>query len=193
MLRLFVAVTLPEPVLAACARETARVEAALGPLARALRFPRGEGLHFTLKFLGSTPEDQEPALREALARAASGIPPFEVALAGLQAFPTPRRPRVVFLGVTAGAAPMARLAAAVEEALSPLGFPSESRAFTAHVTLARVKDPQRAAKVGERLAALPAADVARFRVADVALMRSELSAGGSRYTALHRAPLAGPA
>lgn len=191
MLRLFIAVTLPEEALAACAKETRRVEAGLGAFARGVRFPRGEGLHFTLKFLGPTPEEQLGELEQALTRAAALAPPFPVVLGGLQAFPSPRKPRVVYLGVTEGAAPMARVALAVEQHVAPLGFPTEHRAFTAHVTLARVKDPKAAPKVGERLAALPPVEVARFEVQDVALMRSELSPGGSRYAALARFPLTG--
>jgi 2'-5' RNA ligase len=190
MLRLFIAVTLPEDALRACAEETRRVEAALGPLARGVRFPRGEGLHFTLKFLGATPDDQLAPIASALELAARERPPFALALEGLQAFPSARKPRVVFLGATEGSEPMARLAEAVERHVAPLGFPSEGRGFTAHVTLARVKDFKAAPRIGERLQALEAKRVARIEVADVALMRSELDSSGSRYSALARARLA---
>ncbi|HEY3448240.1 MAG TPA: RNA 2',3'-cyclic phosphodiesterase [Myxococcales bacterium] len=189
MLRLFIAVTLPEEALAACGRETRRVEEALGPLAKGVRFPRGEGLHFTLKFLGPTDEELVAPLKSALEQAAAQVAPFSLVLKGLQAFPNPRRPRVVFLATAEGAGPMKSLAAAVEEHVSPLGFPSEERAYTPHVTLARVKDFKAAQKIGTRIAELPAVEVARFEVRDVALMLSELSAGGSRYTALARLAL----
>ncbi|MGC4121071.1 MAG: RNA 2',3'-cyclic phosphodiesterase [Myxococcales bacterium] len=189
MLRLFIAVTLPEDALAACGRETKRVEQALGPLAKGVRFPRAEGLHFTLKFLGPVPEEQVAPIRAALEKAAATVSPFSLALGGLQAFPNPRRPRVVYLATAEGGLPMKSLAAAVEEQVSSLGFPSEERGFTPHVTLARVKDFKAAQRIGARIAELPAADVARFEVKDVALMLSELGAGGSRYSALARCKL----
>jgi len=189
MLRLFIAVTLPDEARARCADEAARVGRALGPLARGVRFPREEGLHFTLKFLGHVPEEQELPICAALAKAATEAAPFPLSLAGLQAFPSARRPRVVTLGVAQGGPEMTRLAAAVERHVAPLGFPTEARAFTPHVTLARVKDFKAAAQIGERIAALRAEEVARVEVGDVALMRSELSPGGSRYSALYRAPL----
>jgi 2'-5' RNA ligase len=181
MLRLFVAVNLSPDALGACGLELRRVELALGPHARAVRFPRSEGLHFTIKFLGWTPEETLEPIRAGLAQAAAEVPPFEVVLAGLEAFPSIKRPRVLFLGVSAGGEPMRELAARVEERLAPLGFPADRRGFTPHLTLGRVKEPRLAARVGERFAAIPAQEVARFRVDQLFLMQSELSPGGSRY------------
>lgn len=191
MLRLFIAVTLSEDALARCAEETARVERALGPFAHAVRFPREEGLHFTLKFLGAVPEDQESALRGALDLAGREAPPFALELGGLEAFPSAKRPRVIYLEAPKGGPEMTRLAAAVERHVAPLGYPTERRAFTPHVTLARVKDPRSAQRVGERVAALPARKVAELEVREVSLMRSVLSPGGSHYSALYRARLGG--
>jgi len=189
MLRLFIAVTLPQAALEACARESKRVEKALGQLARGVRFPRGEGLHFTLKFLGPTPQEMVAAIRGALEIAAREVEPFSLTLGGLQAFPSSRKPRVVFLGVREGGEPMTRLAAAVEERVAPLGFATEARGFTPHVTLARVKDFKAAPQIGERLATLEAIEIARVEVREVALMLSQLDSQGSRYSALARLPL----
>jgi hypothetical protein len=85
-----------------------------GPLARGVRFPREEGLYFTLKFLGHVPEEQELPICAALAKAATEAAPFPLSLGGLQAFPSARRPRVVYLGVAQVGPEMTRLAAAVE-------------------------------------------------------------------------------
>ncbi|MGI5863091.1 MAG: RNA 2',3'-cyclic phosphodiesterase [Myxococcales bacterium] len=193
MVRLFIAVTLDEAALEACARETQRLEAALGKLAKGVRFPRPEGLHFTIKFLGWTAEELMPAIHEGLARAAAPLRPFSLRLEGLEAFPSVRRPRVVYLNVVEGAEEMTRLAERVEAELAPLGFPTEKRGFTPHVTLARVKDPKTAARVGESVAAAPPLRVATMQVAKVSLMRSELSPGGSKYTELAGFALGGSA
>jgi 2'-5' RNA ligase len=182
-------VTLPEQALAACARETRRIEQALGPLAKALRFPHGEGLHFTLKFLGEAGEEQVAPIIDRLTYAVNGATQFTVALKGLEAFPSARKPRVVFLGASEGGAPMIRLAQAFEEAITPLGFPANEHPFTPHVTLARVKDVEASREIGERLETLEAIEVARFEVGEVALMQSTLDSTGSRYSALRRLPL----
>ena len=83
---------------------------------------------------------------------------------------------------------MVRLAAAVEESLAPLGYPTEQHAFTPHVTLARVKDTKNS-NICKLISNLSNIEIARVEVRDVALMRSELGAGGSRYFALHRSLL----
>lgn len=193
MLRLFVAVNLPPEVLAACELERHRVERALGPLVRKVRFPHPEGLHFTIKFLGWTPEETLEPVRAGLARAATLLAPFDLTLAGLEAFPSMKRPRVLFLGVSEGGEPLSLLAQGVEEQLAPLGFPTERRGFTPHLTLGRVKEPQSAARIGARFAAIPAQEVARFRVERLALMQSELSPGGSHYLTLAEFSLGGRA
>jgi 2'-5' RNA ligase len=189
VLRLFVAAMVPRAALALCDAELRRVEAALGPLARALRMERSEKLHFTLKFLGQAAEASVPAIAEAVARAASGSVPFDVTLEGLGAFPDTRRPRVVFLGASEGARPLLDLAAAVEREVSPLGFPSDPRGFSPHLTLARVRDPKQAPRLGAQLVRIPPLKVASFRIVEVALMQSLLGPEGSRYAQLARAPL----
>ncbi|MCL6640552.1 MAG: RNA 2',3'-cyclic phosphodiesterase [Candidatus Rokubacteria bacterium] len=148
-----------------------------------------ENLHVTLKFLGSVEEERLTAVGEALASVASAARGFELAVAGLGAFPTPTRPRVVWAGIAGGAEPLASLAAAVEVALEPLGFPREKRPFVGHVTLGRVREPRRAPGLARALTA--AADRAFGRTAAdrLTLMRSDLSPRGARYTPLGSWPL----
>jgi RNA 2',3'-cyclic 3'-phosphodiesterase len=190
MIRLFVAVTLPEPALEACAAQRARVERALGVSASAVRFSRPESLHFTLKFLGWTGEDSVTAIRAALEQAAREAPPFRLVLGGLEAFPSTRLPRVVFLGVEAGGAELVRLAAGVESHVAPLGFPSEARPFAPHVTLLRVREPRLAAEVAERLSGLVVPAFAPVDVGSFSLMQSELLPAGARYSEVARYALA---
>jgi 2'-5' RNA ligase len=143
-----------------------------------------------MKFLGGIDEARVPALVEALRVAATDRHAFDLEVASLGAFPSPTRPRVLWAGVTQGQAPLAALATAVDDALAPLGFPREARAFTAHVTLARVREPRRAPALAEALAAAATRRFGRLMIEHVALMRSDLSPRGARYTALATVPLA---
>src|SRR5438132_10091831 len=102
-----------------------------------------ECIHLTRKFLGDIQEMQVEALREILKRAAAPARPFTLEARGLGAFPNPRAPRVIWLGLHGSHDDMAdlqRLQAAVEDGLAGLGFPKEARAFTPHLTLARIRD-----------------------------------------------------
>jgi len=182
MLRLFVAVALPEDALRACGEEARRVERALGRLSQSVRFARPEGLHFTLKFLGWTPEDQAPAIASRLDAIAAEAHPFPLALQGFEAFPSAKRPRVVFIPAVEGGEPLKAIAQRVEEEIAPLGFPTEGRPFVPHITLLRVKEPKNAARIGGKLTGLVAGPRVTLEVRELILMRSELHPSGSRYT-----------
>jgi 2'-5' RNA ligase len=192
MLRTFIAVPLPEEALRGCSSKAHALERALGPLASRVRFARAEGIHLTLKFLGATPEDDTSSIVEALARAAASIRAFPMAFAGLAGFPSLSRPRVVFLEASAGAKSLVALAQRVEEEVAPLGFPTEQRRFTPHLTLARVKDPGFAPRIGALLArASVDAPDARCEAKSIALFASRLHPAGASYRSLAHVPLGG--
>jgi 2'-5' RNA ligase len=141
-----------------------------------------ENLHITLKFLGGVDEGRLPTVVAAL-DAAVTVGAFDVAVRGLGAFPTPTRPRVIWAG-TAPAPAFTRLAESVDRALVALGFSPEGRAFTAHVTLGRVREPRRDAALTAALEAAATRAFGSLRVERVSLMRSDPSPRGARYTEL---------
>ena len=87
--------------------------------------------------------------------------PMGILLGGAGAFPAARRPRVVWLGMDAGARELVALAAALERALKPRGFERESRAFSPHLTIGRVRESRD--DWTPRLAEAPEADPVRTR------------------------------
>jgi len=145
-------------------------------------------LHITLKFLGHVDEARVPALTSALRAALADRRAFDVAVRGLGAFPSPTRPRVLWAGLEDATGGMTALAERVDACCGRLGFPSETRAFAAHVTLGRVREARRQPALAEALAR--PADFGGVRVDRVSLMRSELSPHGARYSELFAAPLA---
>lgn len=146
-------------------------------------------LHVTLKFLGEVDPSRLAGVAEALRAVAAASRAFDLGLAGVGAFPSPSRPRVLWAGVAEGADVLADLARRIDEALGALAFERETRPFTGHVTLGRVRVPRSA----PALAAMLAADAGRVfglvRVGEIALMRSDLSPQGSRYTVVETWPL----
>jgi 2'-5' RNA ligase len=146
-----------------------------------------DNLHLTLKFLGGVDAERLEAVATALTAAAAGSTVFDLVVRGLGAFPSPTRPRVLWAGVDEGRAAAATLARGVDDALAALGFEREARAFAPHVTLGRVRVPRPAPRLAEALAA--GGHFGRQPVASVALMRSDLSSRGARYSELATAPL----
>ena len=97
--------------------------------------------------------------------------------------------RVVWVGVDGDTEALADLAGRIEDAMEPLGFARERRAFNAHLTLARVRDdasPVERERIFDALAAFSAVAMPSFRATEVSLMRSTLGPGGATYDALAR-------
>jgi RNA 2',3'-cyclic 3'-phosphodiesterase len=173
-MRLFFAMQLPADV-----REKLRptVDAARRAAGDAVGFGKIEQLHFTLAFLGETQRVDDACAAAAEVRS----PPFEVAIAGAGAFPSPARPRVLWLGVSDGAQQMIEVADALCAALRKRGFAQEERPFRPHLTLGRVRPRgDKAARRG--LEAIPAGELARFAVGELALMQSILGSGGAKHS-----------
>jgi 2'-5' RNA ligase len=197
-LRAFVAVEVSETV---AERAGALVDRLRGSSAGGeVKWVQPHHFHLTLKFLGQTPRPDLPALSEALQRVSATAAPFTLELGGLGAFPTVRRPRVVWLGVTAGGEALARLAGATETACEALGWAREEKPYRAHLTLGRVRERSRGAP--SRPAARPEAltraleresgsEAGETRVERIVLVRSELGRGGPVYTVLDAFPLSG--
>jgi 2'-5' RNA ligase len=139
--RVFVALDIPEEVRAALGKLIAR----LRPVCRAARWVRIEGVHLTLKFIGEVqPEKIEP-IKASLARIRF---PNHIGLKfrNVGFFPNERRPHVFWAGIDAGPE-LGALAAAVEASLEPHGIAKEQRAFSPHLTLARL-EPRRGPNAG---------------------------------------------
>jgi len=182
-IRSFVAVDLGAPVqhaVRALQDELVRIKADV-------RWVRPEGLHVTLKFLGSVEATRLERVRVALATALADQPALHVHVHGLGAFPGWRRPRVVWIGLQGDG--MVQLAARVEDALAPLGFEREQRPFTPHLTVGRVNSPRGWARLEEVCKAHLDDDFGESDIDAVTIYRSTLQRGGAVYTLLWTIPL----
>lgn len=133
--RIFVAVVLTRELREAIGG----VRTLLGGASERLRWVPPENLHLTLKFLGEITPAQMARVVEATREAAQGVAPFAITLAGLGAFPTARRPRVVWVGVHEGSERLVALAGVLDRALGRRKFSREARPFQAHLTVARAR------------------------------------------------------
>ena len=175
-MRLFVALELPEPAVAALAAWARRAER------EGLRLVPRESLHVTLAFLGERPDEDVEAIVGALEEAPREPVPLR---ARAPAWLPPRRPSVLAVDLDDPDDACARLQAAVSESLAALGvFTPEKRAFRPHVTVARVR---RGARVDKSLPEI--SDPMTFAAAALTLYRSRLSPKGASYDALARTPL----
>jgi len=158
------------------------------PAARLIRWVAPSSIHITLKFLGDVEANQLPALHDALVKACEDTPPFVLTLAGLGAFPNTKRPNNLWVGATGQVEVAAQLAQKIDAACTTLGFPRETRPFTTHLTLGRVKkdvSPSERASIGAMVEAMRVNALGDLRVDHVSVMKSELRPSGSVYTRLY--------
>lgn len=185
-MRLFVAVDPPEPLRSALGAE---IEG-LRRLAPGAKWVRPESIHVTLAFLGATDDEKVPAISQALERVGRAHRPLVLEARGGGAFGGKRKPRVLWVGLEGDLEPLAMLQKAVEEALVPLGYQPEERAFRPHLTLARARDPRGDPALAPCAEELQTASLGSFPVEELILYRSDLSPKGAVYTPVARAPLA---
>lgn len=183
--RTFIAVPL-DPHLA---EVVAAVEQRLESAGARLRWVKPNNLHFTLRFLGHISAAQLVRVRTAVREAAAGFPAFTIRLQGVGAFPSERRPQVIWIGVAQGQERFGDLAAALDDRLARQRFPKEPRRFEAHLTLARVKEPGLWGSLGPLLAPLRAVDVGEQVVRSLIVMESQLRPSGALYTPVEEVPL----
>ena len=151
------------------------------------RWTRSDGWHVTLKFLGTTWPRLVPTVEEAVVAAATRVASFGSALTEVGAFPSGRRARVLWAGLADSDGRFGELVKILDHLLAEYFVP-ERRAFTPHLTLARLTPPRDVDEVAPGLLGMPVASEA-FPVDALTLYRSHLSAKGATYEALVRRPL----
>lgn len=148
-------------------------------------------MHVTLAFLGRTPDEQLADVTAAIETAASSAKAFDVELDRPGRFPPGGRPRVVYLGVGAGAPAVLALGERVRIELQRRAIPFDAKPLRAHVTLGRMREDAELADARAVAAAVTAMRVPhlRFRVDSVTAFESVLSPRGPRYTPRATIPL----
>lgn len=178
MLRLFVAVDLPETV-----KET--LVAMQRGLAGAKWVTRDQ-MHLTLHFLGEVSEDRAELIHQALESVQAEA--FMMALRGTGTFPSQGKARVLWAGIPANPLLIA-LHAAVGAALKQTGYQPEERPYSPHITLARFKEAPSALTLRQYLDNHRQFHVDSFPVEQFILYRSTLAPGGAIYQHEHVYPL----
>ena len=181
-IRSFIAIELPREIKLAIASLQDKLKASGGA---PVRWVDPDNIHLTLKFLGDIDTGITGRIAAALEEAARGTHPFKVEVSGLGVFPNPRRVQVIWVGLTGELEKLGQLQKRIEDGLVPLGFPAEGRAFTPHLTLARVRDyagPDERQKLGQLIEKTEFDAKYAIKVNTVQLMRSQLTREGPVYT-----------
>jgi 2'-5' RNA ligase len=191
-MRLFVALDIDDAIR----ERISRFAEQMRPLAQNARWVKDESLHVTLKFIGERPDSTVNEI-EAVLKSIQ-VPEFRISYRGAGFFPTSKAARIFWIGIEADDE-LKQLAAATEATLAEIGIPREDRAFSPHLTLARVsgrsgdsgwhkgdKSNRQFLKLQEFLQKNSAPDFGSMTSHEFFLYRSELSSKGSQYTKISR-------
>jgi 2'-5' RNA ligase len=184
LIRSFIAVELPSGLKNELAELETQLKKASPPV---VKWVDPNSIHVTLKFLGEIFEASIDELMLAIEESAQGILPFQLEVRGVGAFPNLERPQVLWTGVKGELEKIAQLQKRIESNTEQLGFPRESRVFSPHLTLGRVRDeagPNERRRLGKLLADTTFTALHNVDVDAVNLMKSQLTPGGATYSCL---------
>jgi 2'-5' RNA ligase len=185
MIRAFIAIDVPASVQHALAD----IRQAFQELTLPLRWVQPTQLHLTLKFLGDISEAQIPDITRAMQRVAVEHAPFHIPVRGLGCFPTPTRPRVLWMGLVDTHQALTSLQQHLDTALGEQGIPCESKPFHPHLTLARIRKPSRSPQLQALLRTYQTQDFGDVPVHVLLFMQSQLYRTGAVHTLLRSVPL----
>jgi len=189
-IRSFIAIELSDEARSVLADLQNRLKAVVPP--KTVRWTAPQNIHLTLHFLGEVEVNEVEQVSRAVKTAASHCRPFSLTLTGLGCFPNTRRPRIVWVGVRGETELLVALHQNLGEELKVIDFKPEDRPYSPHLTIGRVKNglPRRQlTQLGEVLdqEIRLIGELATLNVAELSLIKSELTPSGPVYTPLTRA------
>ena len=141
---------------------------------------RPEKLHLTLKFLGDTEENQLEKLKEIVEKIAGQFSNLKFQISNTGVFPSPRNARVLWLGVNGDVEELQKINSVLEVECEKIGFKKEKRIFKPHLTIARIREPQKSKNLVQKHLANKFEPVS-FEVCEIVIYESKLQPTGSVY------------
>ena len=180
--RSFIAIELPNELKVGLNQLEAQLKSGKQP---GVKWVNPYSIHLTLKFLGSIAVDKISQITRSMSEAVQGISPFHLEVKELGAFPNLRRVQVVWVGISGEVDRLGQLQQRIESNLACLGFAPESRPFTPHLTLARLRNQaslDERQRLGELIAGTRFEVAYTIKVDTISLIRSQLTREGAIYS-----------
>jgi len=180
--RSFIAIELPNELKLGLSQLEAQLKSGKQP---GVKWVNPYSIHLTLKFLGNIAVDRTNEVTKAMSEAVQGISPFHLEVKDLGVFPNLRRVQVVWVGISGEVDRLGQLQQRIESNLARLGFAPESRPFTPHLTLARLRNQaslDERQRLGELIANTRFEVAYTIKVDTISLIRSQLTREGAIYS-----------
>lgn len=183
-MRLFIALPLEPRVKDALGKIISDLKRHGGPV----KWVKPENIHLTLRFLGETDERPLGKIKTEIDAVAAAHAQVRTSISRLGGFPNLNRPRVIWVGIEHNLEPLSKMARQMELKVRTLGFEKESRAFKAHLTLGRVREPRGLENLTKAMNDYALEEIP-VHFDRIVLFKSTLTPQGSIYDRLYEAKL----
>lgn len=180
MIRSFIAVDIPNEIK----NKIAEIQMELQQILPKVSWVKPSNIHLTLKFLGDVTPEQIPSIEEAIHDAVKGLQPFDIKIGGIRAFKNLSQPKVLWINIATEPTSIIQLAENLDSSLNCLSFPKESRKFTPHLTIARIRNHINLTKFVSYFDAYNKMDYVPIHIKQLSLIKSQLASEGAIYTKL---------
>jgi len=183
-MRCFIAIDFPEDVKRAINEVILKVR----DMGGVVKWVSPGNMHLTLKFLGEVKDETARDIQKSLSSVCSGHKPFSIYIRGAGAFPDFRSPNVLWAGIEASPE-LEGLFMDIDRAVAEFGFERETRRFSPHLTIGRVKDKRGIEPVMKVLSEFKGRSFGTVEAKEVLLMKSVLKPAGAEYSRIGVSPL----
>ena len=149
-----------------------------------VKWVKPENIHLTLKFFGNIEEADVERIGSQIETVVSKEKPFFLRVRGMGAFPNSHSPKVIWWGIKEDGKKLESIHRKVEEKLEKIGFKSEKRPFSPHLTTGRVRSSRGRKELSEAIKTFSEKDLGSFEVNSLVLFKSGLTPRGAIYSKL---------
>lgn len=179
-IRTFIAIELPENIISSILK----VQDGIRSYGLKASWVRRENIHLTLKFLGDINTSDIENIGKEIVEAAKEYPPLNLTAKGMGVFPSIKRPRVIWIGITGQIHRLMVLQKTLDKRLETIGFPRENRPFKGHLTIGRIKRKIDSQRLMTAFREFGEFESETFTANKLVFFKSELNPSGAIYTKL---------
>lgn len=153
-----------------------------------IRWVDPDQMHLTISFLGDTPEEVIPQVVNGLQKQLAGHIAFNLNVETLGVFKSVHDPHVLWIGCRESA-PLQQIKKEIDKSLAEYGVEPESRVFSPHLTLGRIKQLRQQNQLIQLISLYKDVVFQQQLIENIVLYESRLTPEGPGYIPLHRFPL----
>ena len=188
-MRVFIAIDINEQVKKAIERLQQQLADKAGIKRRDAKWVSPEAMHLTLKFIGEVKDDRIVELCNIVQNVASAHKSFDLDIGSVGYFGR-KSATILWVAANAASGDLNIIQEQLERKLALAGWPEETREFTGHLTLCRVKNIKAGIKLAAEGCDYDDCKLGSSLADELVVYQSRLTPTGPVYTTLSRCKLA---